>query len=286
MVNIAFGMCTWAEINPLTMANAFALLGSGLFSTCSLTFGTLVAIARDDLVRNIMAQNPTFTHIFMIDADMTNISPQCVKALLDADVPIISPVMTKRVPPYSPIGITDKDLQTIIQTPENKRGPIEVDHTGMACTLIKREVFEHCADIINGTPVWFVSDREPRESFQKEMEAKFKELKQQEWPNDVDVAQQMFLIGLQEGMLAHKGSKLIGEDASFCRQAARHGFKSYVHTAWAIDHVGHCRFNIQDYMDYCAAKEQKDIQIVNRILNQNMTWAMQQMKKEPVIARP
>lgn len=101
---------------------------------------SLVYDAREIAVKQMLSKD--FTHIFFMDSDMTP-PPDILPKLLAHDKDIVSGIAFKRFPPYEPCffkSITDKGTEHYWDYPENKL--LEVEGVGMACCLIKREVFE------------------------------------------------------------------------------------------------------------------------------------------------
>ena len=90
--------------------------------------------------------------LFFLDSDMEP-HPETIERLLQADKPINSAICFKRSPPYQPCfypTVKVEDGKVDVAIPEDwTEGLAEVQGVGMACCLIKREVFE-------GTPKpWF-----------------------------------------------------------------------------------------------------------------------------------
>lgn len=82
-------------------------------------------------------------HILFIDSDMQP-RPEHVQALLEhTDLPIVSGLCFTRTPPYRP-AFKPKD-SNVIKLDKNT-GLMTADWTGMAFTLIRREVFEKMYD--------------------------------------------------------------------------------------------------------------------------------------------
>ena len=106
---------------------------------------SLVYQARDQIVRTFLDQK--HDALMMIDSDMT-FTHEAVDRLASFNVPFITAKAFKRVPPYQPcfytkIGLDENgsvQLQVPIQYPLNTK--IEIEGAGMACALIRREVFE------------------------------------------------------------------------------------------------------------------------------------------------
>lgn len=84
--------------------------------------------------------------IMFIDSDMT-FEPHQIDQLASYDLPFITAMAFKRMPPFQPCFYTKmeyKDGQPKLEVPiEYSAGVLEIEGAGMACALIKREVFEN-----------------------------------------------------------------------------------------------------------------------------------------------
>lgn len=101
---------------------------------------SLVYTARETAAKGIL-EDGTYSHLLFIDSDMV-VPVDLITRLLDADKDIVSALAFKRVFPFEPCifkTCTKKDATFYL---DYTKGLIQVAGTGMACTLIKREVFE------------------------------------------------------------------------------------------------------------------------------------------------
>lgn len=94
--------------------------------------------------RNLITQEalnfvPGLTHLLWIDDDMT-FEPDAVRRLLAHDLPIVGGLCFNRRHPYSPVLVyfTERGFAFKYDYPE---GLVEVDATGAAFLLVKKEVF-------------------------------------------------------------------------------------------------------------------------------------------------
>ena len=119
---------------------------------------TLLPYARNSLVKMTYEAYPDFTHIIFIDDDMSGYLPEHLDALIAADVPIISGLVTTRRPPYQMVcSFAQMPPEEILQNIENQ-SVIQSDLIGMAFTCIKREVFDNTAEqLIEGKEVDILS---------------------------------------------------------------------------------------------------------------------------------
>src|SRR3990172_6973068 len=167
---------------------------------------SLLPQARNEMVRKAYEYNPKFTHLLFIDDDMSNYSLDHVIKLIEADKPVISAFVTMRMPPYrlanSFHGDSSEDIIKYIQEEQIK----ETKHVGMAFTLIKREVLENVVEETPDGPVWFTTDRDEREDFDKELNKKLDEIYNKlKNKNDIyNVLNEAVIFGQQ----AHIGSMM------------------------------------------------------------------------------
>lgn len=119
-----------------------AILGlqvpAGAQVSFSLVGHSLVYDAREGLAKNTLEE---YDAILFLDSDMVP-APDTIIRLLAHNVPIVSALCFKRTPPHSPCifkKVTTTDAHFYEDYP---KGLIEVAGAGMACTLIRKEVFE------------------------------------------------------------------------------------------------------------------------------------------------
>ena len=101
--------------------------------------GLQVDIARNAMTSVALAYKEV-THLMFIDDDMT-FDRDAVRRLLTHDLPIVGGLCHNRRPPYPPILIHDSPRGFEFQY-DYPEGLVEVDATGAAFLLVKREVFE------------------------------------------------------------------------------------------------------------------------------------------------
>lgn len=119
-----------------------------------------VAEARNVITKAAMDADPRVTHVFMLDDDMVP-PPDTVTRLLARDLPIVGALCHSRAAPYQPIlyrrhGPAPEDGFGFVY--DYPRGElIEVDGTGAAALLVKREVFESVGRRF-GAGRWWATD--------------------------------------------------------------------------------------------------------------------------------
>ncbi len=215
--------------------------------------GCLLPLARNQVLYNfykVVESQPDLeqpTHFLFIDSDTCGITPQLVSDLLAADKPIISPLLISRNPPFPPavnylkdgLVSSHEELLKIMSYPKEKRPCIKVKSTGMACTLIRKEIFDTMPR------PWFHCDRKPRPEFKEEIKKKFEFLTTTSALETLTNSG-LFTEGVSLGLNAHKGTEPIGEDINFCYDAARYKFDTWVHTGCYINHIGEVQYNFGD----------------------------------------
>lgn len=120
----------------------------------------LVYDARDKVIEFAMKEDADW--IFFLDSDM-EIPCDTLQKLVALNVPIASGMAFKRTPPFQPCFYTKVEinkethkpyLESPIDFPDT--GIIECQGVGMACCLIRREVWENCAENISERiKTWF-----------------------------------------------------------------------------------------------------------------------------------
>lgn len=105
---------------------------------------SLVYIAREEIVKTAIEQG--FSHVFFLDSDM-NPPANVITRLISHDKDIVSGMCFKRVPPFEPCFyksvIEDENgtkLEMLTHWEDNSL--VEIEGVGMACTLIRTEVFK------------------------------------------------------------------------------------------------------------------------------------------------
>lgn len=122
--------------------------------------GFPVDIARNEITRQVLA-NPDITHLLWIDDDMVY-PPGALQRMLAHDLPFVGGLCFDRRHPYKPVlaryfhpswGYDPNALGWLFDYPPDE--VIEVDATGGAFLLVKREVYEAIsAKHGEGDPAW------------------------------------------------------------------------------------------------------------------------------------
>lgn len=112
--------------------------------TFGLTQNSLVYDAREHLTDLFLKSN--CDAIMFIDSDMT-FHPESIDYLYRHNVPYVCAKAFKRVEPYQPCFYTtvrqEANGEVYLESPiEYGEGLLRIEGSGMACTLIRREVFE------------------------------------------------------------------------------------------------------------------------------------------------
>lgn len=246
---VVVGFCGLGQPKPDFIDCMVKLLVSGHVHGYVMTNATLLPYARNNVIKNIFKLYPEFTHVLMVDDDMNRFDPQGVKQLLDADKPIISALMLKRGLPFQAVHKFDGQTPEKITEDFKKGEPQPVVFCGMAFTLVKREVFESIQEETNKDPIWFNTDREPRKTFSEEVEqfiiAK-EHIAEEEYHKSEANIREHLTEAIIMGQQSHFGTYLVGEDAQFCTNAAKHGFQSWVHYGVPVGHIGEVTFDARD----------------------------------------
>jgi hypothetical protein len=283
---VVLGYCTWDSFKPTTIFEMMNIFSSGLIKGIVCSTGSLLPLTRNVLVRDVYNQYPNFTHLICIDADMGGISASLLNDLINKDKEIIGPLCTYRNPPYLP-NIPEHHFQELIIEMAKEPGErklISVTRVGFGCLVIKREVLDKTAEITileNGqkSALWFDLDRPPRPGFYEEVEGKIKEVVSGDFESIEQAIINSFKEGLSFGINAHIGGAYVGEDYNFCDRAKKCGFEIFVDPNFAINHIGDCQYNVQDWLDYLYAKQKGNVEILNRIENKTLALRIVENKK-------
>jgi hypothetical protein len=100
---------------------------------------SLVYTAREKAAQALIDDD--YDALLFIDSDMV-VPVDLVTRLVEANKNIVSALAFKRIPPYEPCIFKKCDHEGTAFWLDYPKGLIKVEGVGMACTLIKREVFE------------------------------------------------------------------------------------------------------------------------------------------------
>lgn len=246
---VVLGSCL---LNPEAdfIRNLCNLCQTGGFVGYSFPNVSLLPISRNIVVKHAYANNPDFTHLVFIDDDMCNFSLNNIARLVLSDQPVVSALCCHRTPPYRLVA--NIDSHNVLEYIE-KGLFIEVNHVGMACTVIKREVLDATQENTPDGPIWFTTDREPRDSFEIEASDFIKLNKDRKDTN------KLILEAIILGQQSHLNSQLLGEDIAFSKKVSKLGFKLWVDCGSPIGHIGQ---KVCDYEDSTYEKEQPELSVV------------------------
>jgi len=226
--------------NIISLFNIIPKLSGGILITeCS-----LLPMSRNYTIRHALRIHPDLTHILFVDDDMCNFDTWHIEKLVEQDKDIISAFMTMRNPPYAVVSAFE-DNTKIIEYLNNKE-TVGVHHTGMAFTLIKREVIDALAEQTSEGPIWFTMDRPPRNSFNDEIE----EFVNTNLNRPNKNIENLVRDAIAFGQTSNLGSDIIGEDIQFCHKARMLDFKVYVNCEVIIGHLGNVAHDINTQIEY------------------------------------
>jgi cellulose synthase/poly-beta-1,6-N-acetylglucosamine synthase-like glycosyltransferase len=100
---------------------------------------SLVYVAREKAVEEFLSGD--YDALLFIDSDMV-VPVDLITRLVEADKDIVSGLAFRRVPPYEPCIFKKCDRISSEFWFDYPKGMTEIEGVGMACTLIKRKVFE------------------------------------------------------------------------------------------------------------------------------------------------
>lgn len=126
----------WASLRELKGAATSVMTNPIVFSV----HGKPVDVARQQLTAQALADKAV-THLLFIDDDM-QFPPDALERLLAHDVPIVGGLCHARRPPWNPMLAKRAGPLYGFEYDHPSTGLVEVDATGAAFLLVKREVFE------------------------------------------------------------------------------------------------------------------------------------------------
>lgn len=246
MVKPVLAICT-IHNNHRTVGSLIELIRTNYFQGYVLTAGALLPQARNGCVKRLLDENPDFTHLIFIDDDMCDFTVDHVNSLIEADKPIISALVTMRIPPYKMVNSFPGMPQQEILNHIKNQDILETQHVGLAFTCIKREVLDRVKEETPDGSIWFTLDRQPRQNLLTEYYDKLIE-----WRDRLATDKLADVLGdaVAFGQTSHICSSLIGEDISFCAKASNFGIKCYVHMGVIVGHLGTQPITVRDTLKF------------------------------------
>lgn len=237
--------------------------------------GCLLPDARNRAVERAFNNRPDFTHMMLIDSDVTGLRARDIKRMVEHDVPIVMPLvplpsMVDDKPDR--IACASEDEWAAVHAELKKgadAGLVEREWVGTGCTLIQRKVLEDTQVQIEDwhgkkSTSWFFQSRQPRLGYEREMSDVLAKVRNEmvgqaleamiegaeKVGKDAPMKERMkeiaCLMGdrfeslIQEtvafGFELYNGGVPMGEDVTFGRRAGELGHKSYVDCGIACEH--------------------------------------------------
>lgn len=239
---VIVGVCTLEIKQDFLLAFA-NMCTHGAFKAHVFSGMSLLPQARNIIVNTAYEKHPNFTHLLFIDDDMSNFTVEHVVRLFKHNLPIVSGLTVGRRKPHRLIAQFPGDLAVEFI---NERKIVRVPFTGMAFTLIKREVLDAVKEQSNSAdPIWFTMDRESRPSFGVEVQEFVDKQACDILISKITVEEALYKA-IKLGQESHIGSTLMGEDVGFCYRAAKKGYDTWVDCGCLIGHIGEQTFDIMD----------------------------------------
>ena len=276
-VRIGVALCAWDSIKPACVTELMQLAASGVADYYALVQGTLLPFARNEAVRGIYRDaGPDWTHLWFLDQDMANMTPSVLMRLVSHDVDIVSPLTTRRQPPFAPAGcpkVSNNSVVFMDELAKPEPGLVECISVGCGGMLIKREVLDALRETTPDGDVWFMMDREMnRDAIVGRIDTLVHETLDAEVGDGEGAAEAAMAKALgnafNEGAQAYRDGRPLGEDVSFCRRAIEAGFKCYVDCGVLADHIGDYPYNIQSHIE-CVRAEQEQTQTQTQTVDES-----------------
>jgi hypothetical protein len=232
---VILGLCALDSIKIKTHMDLEDLIMSGLLKGRAIVECTLLPDARNQVLRISEESFPNFTHILFVDSDQCGFQTPHLKAMLEADKDIIAGITRQRAGEHK---MTFNPFKNELLGSE----VVEVQHTGMFFTLVKREVFDVVREDTNKGPRWFRFGQQPRNLWPRQKKAyiarKWKEFSQLDNGENPKVFTEIMEEAFDMGLNATLGNSGCGEDVNFCYKAREAGFKVWVHSGIRLGHIG------------------------------------------------
>lgn len=200
---------------------------------------------RNKAIETAYKNCPDFTHIIFIDDDMCGFGPHHVWQLLERDVDVVSAIVTLRKSPFKIVAVFDTEDVEQIRGYINDREIKETQLIGMAFTLIKRSVLDTLGEMTPEGMLWFNCDRNPRQTFEVEVEEYIKsevKIKSYTYSEVLNLMRQ----AVRFGQMSHYGTVLIGEDIGFSWKCRQLGIKMHVDCSVVVGHLAEHSVNVMD----------------------------------------
>lgn len=126
----------FVQMWPLMM---FTAQQKGININYNLRMGSLIYDARECAVKSLLESDSDA--ILFLDSDMVPTADMLTR-LIEHDKSIVTALAFKRVPPYTPCifkHVGEKEATAYL---DYQKGLLQIEACGMACCLIKREIFE------------------------------------------------------------------------------------------------------------------------------------------------
>jgi hypothetical protein len=240
--NITLAICSIDTMANQTVADIVHLTSTGLIRCFCNTTSTLLPHARNNVVEQVYAVNPDFTHILFIDADQCGICKEYLEIMMAHNVDIIAGVtVTRNRGKDGKRKLTFLNKDKLIDL---NKDLFEVRHTGFFFTLVRREVFDAIGEEMeSGKKAWFRLEREIRKDYDPDS---FIENQLAKLELGSINKEKVLRDCLKYGEGCRDGAQEIGEDVYFCHRAREAGFRCWIDTRLQIDHVCQERISVHD----------------------------------------
>lgn len=232
---------------------------------------SLLPHTRNEAVRQAILRRPHFTHLILVDSDMTGLYTPEVRRLVEHDVPIVGPICTHKVDPYNPTVWAGDSWEAVYEELDKENpGLVPRMWIGTGCVCLRRDVIDAMAircqaaglndkgDLDHGF-TWFRTGRDLTVDWERrrneaiawgarrtcEILIEKGKTGEQIEPGDFAATHaEMF----EQALAVFNDAQTSGEDLEFGLRALAKGFPSYVDCGIQLGHLGLRARGIPDHV--------------------------------------
>lgn len=295
---VVVGTLAWADV-PVFFLSEWTQLFAGWEASdwnaelyLQTNGASLLPHVRNQAVCQAIERRPHFTHLVLVDSDMTGLYIEQVRRLVEHDVPIVGPLCTWKFDPYNPAMWDHDGCEAIYRELEKEDPGLVPRHwIGTGCICIRRDVIEDMGieclgarlatgDRLQRGFIWFRTGRDLTVDWERRRNAAImdgarrtaghvaEKLENGEviQPGDfVRTHADMFEAALS----AFNEAPTTGEDLEFGLRALGKGHVSWVDCGIRLGHLGQRAYGMPDHLkakNIELKREIEDIQTNARLI--------------------
>ena len=234
--------------------------------------GSLLPLARNNIVLGLKRVRNDYTHLIMVDSDVVGLTHDHIKRMVEHDVPIVSALVCLREKDCRPACEKDDEYKDVYaELEQSDPGIVPRKWVGTGCICIKWGVLEdmaiECERPDGGQAVqWFRTRNCERVSWKRDwQEAVDKGVRDlvdviaDGGKDQDDVLGKMADVineAWMQGRDIWNGGHQMGEDVEFGLRARSKGYESFIDCGIQLGHLGERKVGLQDHLDFIGKKGQ------------------------------